>query len=171
VDQRIAEDSPTATERALIAAGVAAADAADIRRRSDELTLDELYLRDQAEREQWLDTPRFREELAEIERWRPSIRDDRYLAALGEPNRVSVEEVLLDSAAAQAGLRAGDVVLRYGEARIFNPGELVAETRGGNAGESVRLEILRGGERLEIEVPRGPLGLRIAASHGNPGES
>ena len=60
--------------------------------------------------------------------------------------------------------------LRYGESRIFSPSELVTATRGGIAGETVRVEIIRQGQRFEIEVPRGPLGVRIAASRGNPDE-
>jgi len=32
----------------------------------------------------------------------------------------------------------------------------------------VRVTVLRQGQRIEIDVPRGPLGLRIAASQGAP---
>lgn len=169
-------DGTTAMERALVAAGVDATTATEIRRRRDELSLSEIYLRDQAAREGWLDTPRFAAEMAEIERQRTSIRDeigdeayDRYLAALDQPNRVAVSEVMLQSPAAAAGLQAGDVVLRYGETRIFDPSELVSATRGGIAGETVRMEILRHGQQIEIAVPRGPLGITIAASKGDPG--
>jgi membrane-associated protease RseP (regulator of RpoE activity) len=165
------DDARTPTERALLAAGVDAATVEDIKRRRDELALAEIYLRDQATREGWLDTPRFREEMAEIARQRVSMRDeigdeayDRYLAALGHPNRVRVDEVFLDSPAAEAGLQAGDIVLRYGDARIFAPSDLVAETHGGTAGETVRLEVIRGGQRIAIDVPRGPLGVTVAAS-------
>lgn len=164
-------------ERALITAGVDPVSAADIRQRQDELTLAEMYLRDQAIREGWLDTPRFQEALAGLEQQRVSLRDeigdgayDRYLAARGEPNRVRVDEVMSASPAAAAGLQRGDIVLRYGDARIFRPGDLVAETRAGSAGEPVRVEVLRAGQRIEIEVPRGPLGLRIAAAQGEPGD-
>lgn len=167
----------TAMERALVAAGVDPTSAAEIRRRRDELTLSEIYLRDLATREGWLDTPRFAAEMAQIDRQRTSIRDeigdaayDRYLAALGQPNRVAVDEVLLESPAAVAGLQAGDVVLRYGDTRIFSPNELVNATRGGIAGETVRAAIIRAGQQLEIEVPRGPLGVRISAARGDPTE-
>jgi len=170
-----AAHASTSMERALAAAGVDPGTAADIKRRRDELALSEIYLRDQAVREGWLDTPRFGAEMADIEQQRTSVRDeigdeayDRYLAALNQPNRVAVDEVLLESPAAAAGLQAGDVVRRYGETRIFAPNELVTATRGGVAGEAVRVEIVRQGRRFEIDVPRGPLGIRITASHGDP---
>jgi C-terminal processing protease CtpA/Prc len=172
-----AHEAITAMEPALVAAGIDATTATEIKRRRDELALSEIYLRNQAEREGWLDTPGFAAKMAEIEGQRTSIRDeigdqayDRYLAALDQPNRVAVDEVLLDSPAAAAGLQAGDVVLSYGETRIFAPSELVTATRGGTAGENVRLEIIRQGQRFEVEVPRGPLGVRVAASRGNPAE-
>ncbi len=170
-------DASTAMERALVAAGIDATTTTEIRRRRDELSLSEIYLRNQAEREGWLDTPDFAAKMAEIERQRTSIRDeigdeayDRYLAALDHPNRVAVNEVMLESPAAAAGIQAGDVVLRYGETRIFAPSELVTATRSGTAGETVRMEIIRQGQRFEMRVPRGPLGVSIAASKGDPGE-
>jgi hypothetical protein len=176
-DLPLPDAAGTALERALVAAGLDPATAADIKRRRDELTMAEIILRDQATREQWLDTPRFQEAVASLEAQQTSIRDeigddgyDRYLAARGEPNRVRVDEVLAETPAAAAGLQAGDVVLRYGAARIFAPEDLVTETRSGTAGELVRVQVLRQGRRLEVEVPRGPLGLRIAASQGAPGE-
>ena len=176
-DPRGAPEATMSMERALLAAGIDATTATEIRRRRDELSLSEIYLRDQATREGWVDTPEFTAKLAEIERQRTSIRDeigddayDRYLAALDHPNRVAVNEVMLDSPAAVAGIQAGDVVLRYADTRIFDPGELVSATRGGTAGEPVRMEIMRQGQLLTIDVPRGPLGVSIAASKGAPGE-
>jgi PDZ domain-containing protein len=170
-------EGSTPMERALVAAGVDATTATEIRRRRDELSLSEIYLRDQATREGWLDSPRFTAEMAEIDRQRTSVRDeigddayDRYLAALDEPNRVAVNEVMLESPAAAVGLQAGDLVLRYGDTRIFSPGDLITATRGGTAGENVRVELIRQGQRLEVEVPRGPLGVMIGAVRGAPGE-
>ncbi len=167
----------TPMEHALIAAGVDPETAAGIKKKQDELALSEIYLRDQASREGWSDTPRFSQEMADIESQRTSVRDqigddayDRYLAALDHPNRVTVNDVLLESPAAAAGLQAGDVVLSYGDTRIFSPDELVAATRSGTSGEPVRLQVLRQGQPLEIDVPRGPLGVRIAASRGTPGD-
>jgi hypothetical protein len=164
-----AADGVSAVEHALVAAGIAPAAAAEIKHRQDSLALEEIYLRDQATREQWLDAPRFAEEMAKIQRQRTAMRDeigdeayDAYLAALGQPNRVRIEDVLHDSPAAQAGVQAGDIVLRYGDARIFATDELVAATHGGTPGENVHLELMRNGQPLAIDVPRGPLGVSIA---------
>ena len=169
------DDSVSSMERALIAAGIDAATAADIKRRGDELAMREMYLRDRAHREEWLDSPRFAEEMAAIQAQRTSIRDeigddayDRYLFAQGEGNRVRIDDVMSESPAAQAGLQTGDMILRYGDTRIFSPDDLVAQTRGGTAGEAIRLDVMRNGERVEIDVPRGPLGLRIAATQSEP---
>jgi hypothetical protein len=170
-----ASDTPSAMERALTAAGLDPATAAAIKERRDALTMTQMYLRDQATREQWLDSPRFQEEMAALSAQEVSMRDeigddayDRYLFALGDPNRVRVDDVLSYSPAAQAGLQTGDFILRYGDDRIFAPSELVAQTRAGGEGETVRLEIVRNGQRLAVEVPRGPLGLRVAAAQATP---
>jgi len=164
-------------ERALVAAGIDPQAAAEMKRQRDEISLAEIGLRDQATRDGWVDTPRFRDEMANLRHEQTSIRDeigddayDRYLAALGQPNRVTVSEVLMESPAAQAGLQPGDVLLRYGETRLFAPEELVAQTHSGMPGEPVPLEVLRQGQRIEIEVRRGPLGLGVAPGHGNPSE-
>jgi hypothetical protein len=165
-------------ERALAAAGLDAETAADIKYRQDELVMSEMYLRDQATREQWMDTPRFREEMAKIDAQRTSVRDeigddayDRYLFALGQTNRVRVDDVLAESPAAGVGLQSGDMIIRYGDARLFAPRDLVDQTHGGSLGETVRLEVSRNGERFEVEVPRGPLGLRVNAIQDKPDAS
>lgn len=164
-------------ERALVAAGIDHATAADMKRRRDALTMQEMYLRDQATREKWVDTPRFSEELAAIQQQQTSVRDeigdlayDRYLFAEGRTNRVRVDEVLSDSPAFAVGLQPGDMILSYGETRLFAPDELVAETRSGTPGDTVRLQVVRAGQHFEVDVPRGPLGLRIDAAQDKPAE-
>ncbi|MGD9765469.1 MAG: PDZ domain-containing protein [Candidatus Binatia bacterium] len=172
----VAEDhSASAVEQALASAGIDRGSAAEIKRRRDELAMAEMYLRDRATREQWLDTPRFSEEMAAIDAQRTSIRDqvgddayDRYLFALGETNRVRVDDVLASSPAAEAGLQPGDLIVSYADARIFAPADLVAATHAGTAGTTVQLEVLRNGERFQFNVPRGPLGLQIMGTRGNP---
>jgi hypothetical protein len=167
--------SKSAIERALTEAGLPPAAAADVKRRYDELAMDEASLRNLATREGWVDTPEFNEELEEIKADRLAIRDeigdeayDHYLFATGQPNRVYVTDVVTNSPAAQAGLQTSDVILSYGGARILAPDDLIAETEVGTVGEPTRVKITRNGEPLEVEVPRGPLGLRIGVTQEPP---
>jgi hypothetical protein len=158
----------------LEAAGLPERDAADLRRLFEETELERLYLRDQATREGW---PRGRlaAELAALDERMASVREDYgegaydwFLYAAGRANRVAVESVLGGSAAAEAGLRPGDLVYAYGGERIFKPGALVRSTQTGRLGETVELEVQRGGERLRVTVPRGPLGVRIGRETVEP---
>jgi membrane-associated protease RseP (regulator of RpoE activity) len=165
----------SALERALQAAGLDAATAEDIKRRGDQFAMTEMYLHDQATREGWVDTPRFQEEMDAIEQQRTSIRDeigddayDRYLFAMGRTNRIIVNDVMFQSVAEEVGLEAGDLIVRYDDALLFAPDELVSQTHTGPAGETVTLEVVRDGKRLEVQVPRGPLGLRIGPTQDYP---
>jgi S1-C subfamily serine protease len=155
--------------------GLPPAAAADVKRRYDELAMDEISLRNLATREGWIDTPEFAAELDEIEADRLAIRDeigdeayDHYLFAMGQPNRVYVTDVITNSPAARAGLQTSDVIVRYGEARIFAPNDLVAETQVGSQGEPIRVDITRNGKPLQLEVPRGPLGVEIGVTQEPP---
>jgi hypothetical protein len=167
-----AADSPSPgrawfDERRLAAAGLPERDADELHRLFEQVELDRLYLQNQATREAW---PRGRlaTELAALDDQLLSVRNDYgddaydwFLYAAGRSNRVVVEGVLGGSAAADAGLRTGDLVLSYDGERIFKPGTLVQGTLGGRMNETVEVEVLRGGERVELRLPRGPLGIRL----------
>ena len=170
-----ADYSKSAMERALIAGGLDPNTAADVKHKSDQLQMAQMYLRDQATREEWLDTPRYQEEVAALEAQQVSIRDelgeegyDQYLFSLGQTNRIRIDDVMSGSPAADAGLEVGDMILRYGDTRVFAPDELVAQTTAGQPGEMVRLVVIRQGNLISIDVPRGPLGLRINAAQAMP---
>ena len=165
-------------ERALVDAGLDTETAEGIKHHRDELAMTEMYLRDQATREGWLDTPRFDEEMAAVAEERTSLRDeigddayDRYLFAMGQRNRVIVNDVMVRSAAEDAGLQSGDLIISYDGARVFTREELVDQTHDGDIGDSVVLRIIRNREPIEIEVPRGPLGLRIGSTQDDPNQS
>jgi S1-C subfamily serine protease len=134
-----------------------------------------LYLRDRARREGWIGTVRFSNEVAKLEESRQDVRAslgdpgyDAYLYATGQSNRVIIREMLQGSPAKTAGLNAGDVVLRYDGKRVFTTRELQSATTGGRAGESVHVEVLRNGQRIDVYVPRGPLGVYLDSDSAKP---
>ena len=127
---------------------------------------------DRALREGWFMQKRHSAELAQLDReLREDLQDadyDRYLYALGEPNRLRAGEVLEGSTARAAGLRRGDTILRYNDVRVFKPGELLLASSGGNPGDMVPVDIDRDGYRKRIYVELGPLGVKIEHDSGPP---
>lgn len=147
----------------------------EIQRRQAALEMERLYLRDQAIREGWMDTDRYRERLRELESASGDLRAelgdeafDRYLYASDRPNRVRVQSLIDGSPAAAAGLRPGDVILSYGEQRILRYGDLTQATTAGDAGTLVRVRVQRGDTSLDVFVPRGPLGVRLTSLSMEP---
>jgi membrane-associated protease RseP (regulator of RpoE activity) len=152
----------------LIAAGIPEMVATDIQARLDKWQWERLQLQDRARREGWFNSARYRREThalqPEYESLRTEIGDDNYdrlLYALGRSNRVRVRDVIQFSAAAQAGLQAGDRIVEYGGQRVFSTGELNALTAEDSAGAPVLARVERDGERLDVYLPRGPIGVRI----------
>ncbi|MDH3647548.1 MAG: PDZ domain-containing protein [Gammaproteobacteria bacterium] len=163
------------SEARFIEAGFPADVAARLKREMDQIALDRLYLRDQAVREGWLGSPRYRDELRALNKKQNEFREslnsdeyDRYLYALGRPNRVIVSSVLTGSPAGESGLLAGDAILSYDGTRVYSPSEIRRETSGGNAGAVVPIEVMRDGQRQIIYVPRGPLGVNMGATSTRP---
>jgi len=180
-DPSRAEEGPPVEEPrgldadALTAAGFSAETVRAFKSRVDQIELDRLYLRDLAAREGWLDTPRFSEEAGDYEldirQTREEFGDEFYdwmLFTTGHPNRVGVGEVIDGSPAAEAGLLPGDVIVAYDDQRVFSPGELRDATTTGNAGESTAVVVRRGGSEFRLDVPRGPLGIRIDYTSEQP---
>lgn len=93
-----------------------------------------------------------REEIGEAEY-------EQYLAALGAPTAVGIRGVLTSSPAETAGLQSGDQVLSYAGTRVFDMRDLNRLTFEGESGEPVILEVLRNGQRMQVMIPRGPLGI------------
>ncbi len=141
----------------------------------DETAMARLYIRDQAAREGWLNSPRFGETLSALPGSLASLQASmdeetfaRYLYAIGRPNQVRVNGVLDGSAAANAGLETNDVILRYAGQRLYGARALRDLTRGGEAGELVAVEVRRGDQLVQTYVPRGPLGVNITSERGLP---
>lgn len=84
---------------------------------------------------------------------------ERYLAAQGQPTAIQVTRVLDSSPGDRAGIQPGDRIISYNGARVFSVSDLRALTLQGNAGEDVVIEIEREGVPMQLNLPRGPVGI------------
>jgi hypothetical protein len=134
--------------------------------------MDRASILNNALREGWFLEERHSAELAQLNQdLREEIGEegyDRYLYALGKPNRLRAAKVFEGSPASEAGLMGGDLILRYDDVRLFKTGELVMAASRGELGAPVAMEILRNDRRLTITVRRGPLGVMLKPGRGAP---
>lgn len=137
--------------------------------------LEQLELRDTASREGWLGSEEYREKVRALGESQISLREeigdqkyDQYLYESGQPNRVAVSSVIAGSSAESVGLRSGDIINEYAGKRTFTSRELQTATRDGTRDETVSIQVLRDGERIELNVPRGPLGIMLDVERVEP---
>jgi len=154
-------------EQALIEGGMDSVQASQLKAYFEQLEMERLYLRDQAAREGW-DRARLRDEFRQLDDKEESLRDqlgesayDAYLYASGQSNRVAVTSVLASAQAGQAGIEAGDHILRYDNQRVYNWRDLRTATTSGDISDVVEVEVDRDGETLQFYLARGPLGIRM----------
>jgi len=181
----VASDTQRVTQRnertqlsfdgALIAIGVTAPRVTELKQRLERMELQQIYLRNQAQREGWLGTPRYNEERRKLDDKDALVRAevgdeayDKYLYLSGEENRVVIQSVLSGSAAQVAGLQDGDIIYRYDQKRIFRWSDITNSTAIGRMGENVMVEVQRAGQPFTVYIPRGPLGVRLAALSEKP---
>jgi serine protease Do len=74
---------------------------------------------------------------------------------LKTPNGALVAKVEPDSAAAKAGIKVGDVILKFNGAPILDAGQLSARVGVTAPGEKASLEIWRGGKTIDIDATVG----------------
>jgi hypothetical protein len=160
---------------AFLEAGFGETDAAWFAGLSEDTIAARFRLRDRAEREGWLDTARYREALAklpgslsELSKTMDEDTFSRYLYAVGRPNTVRVNEVLAGSAAQAAGVEPGDVLLRYGDTRLYTARGLRELTRAGEPGAMVAVEIQRDDRVIQTWLPRGFMGVSISSERALP---
>ncbi len=134
----------------------------------DDKRLQRLNLRDQAIREGWQNSDQYVEKMHALGDAAYGLKQefgeevyDQYLYASGRPNRVVVREVINGSVAQSAGLKPGDIILRYAEESIYNMDELREATTKGNSGESILLEFMRDKQSYSATIVRGPLGISM----------
>jgi membrane-associated protease RseP (regulator of RpoE activity) len=159
----------------LIKAGLDTFTAQQIARKQSAAELRRLELRDNAIREGYIGTERFREEIAQWREEEVRVRDeideasyDKYLYYTGRPNRVAVASVLLGSAAEQSGIQQGDMILRYEDEPLYSNRDLRTATIQGERDELVTLTVQRGDSRVTVSTQRGPLGVRLSPMSINP---
>ena len=176
VDRDVAALADDLRLGALVEAGIHEGDAREIKRRMDAIDMEMMNLQYEASSGGWIGTERFAKAFRELRERRESVREsvgdetyDKYLYAMGQPNRIAVQEVLEGSPAQRAGLRPGDLLLSYGGDRLFTLNELVERSRRGG-GDTVAVEVLRDGRRTLVYMPRGPLGIRSSFSRVDPAE-
>jgi len=162
-------------ETRLVAAGLEPQQAKTIMQFLADIEMERLYLHDQATREGWLGTPRYRQENMILNESEEDLRlelgdadYDRYLYGTGQPNRVIIQSVIEGSPAQEAGIQSQDIVYSYAGNRLYTIRDLVTATTEGVANESVLLEVIRNGNIHEFYLPRGPLGVRVTSESHKP---
>jgi C-terminal processing protease CtpA/Prc len=168
-------ESVTSVEERMVAAGFTMDQQEQLRRREAEAVMEQIQLDDRARREGWFGTPRYYSEFEQLASGAEVLRNelgddgyDRYLYANRRPNRIAVASVIQTSPAEQAGLRAGDVITRYGGDRIFATEQLSSLRSSGDPGAPVVVEIIRDGQPMQITMPRGPMGITTQPSVADP---
>lgn len=159
----------------LLAAGLDEQTASELQRRNDQFQLSRLELFDQAAREGWDDSDQLNERLEALQESRLDLRAelgdaayDQYLYESGSSNRIAIDSVISGSAASQAGLQAGDMIISYAGERTFAVQDLQQATRAGSRGESVQLVFERSGQSLATDILRGPLGVTLRPLRQSP---
>ena len=95
--------------------------------------------------------------------------DNAQAYGLAEPRGVGIEGVLPGQPAAQAGLRAKDVVLSVDGTRVDSPRDLQRVVAGTPVGKLVRIAVLRDGREEELPVTIGRYPDEDDASAPRPG--
>ncbi len=93
---------------------------------------------------------------------------ERFLEAQGQPTSIQITRVLDSSPGSEAGLQPGDQIVSYDGERVFNVNDLRELTLNGAAGEDVVIEIDRDGVRMQLSVPRGPVGITGSGANFRP---
>ena len=84
---------------------------------------------------------------------------ERYLEAQGQPTTIGINQVYTGSPGSEAGLRPGDRLVRYDGERVYSISDLRRQAMQGTSGENVVIEVERDGMRMQVSVPRGPIGI------------
>jgi serine protease Do len=89
---------------------------------------------------------------------------------LSSPNGALVAKVVPDSAAAEAGIKVGDVILKFNGAPIIDAGSLSQRVGVATPGEKAAIEIWRNGKTLDLTATIGNAAT-LAAADESSGDS
>ena len=84
---------------------------------------------------------------------------ERYLTANGRSTSVGIGNVIPNSPAQEAGLQAGDQIVRYDGERVFSMMDVAGHIMQNEAEGNVVVDIERDGTPMQLVIPRGPLGV------------
>lgn len=84
---------------------------------------------------------------------------ERYLEAQGQPTAIGISQVYSGSPGSEAGLQPGDRLVSYDGERVYSISDLRRQTMQGAPGDNVVIEVERDGMRIQLSVPRGPIGI------------
>ena len=165
---------PSVEER-LVASGFTQDQLASFARLEAEDQMRQIELNDRARREGWVNSPRYYEEVQALASGGSSVREllgdedyDRYMFARGLPNRIAVQNVIDTSPAQEAGIQNGDIIVAYAGQKIFSTRDLTELRSSGTLGEQVTIDIIREGRRLQLTMPRGPIGVSTIPTVDDP---
>jgi len=79
-------------------------------------------------------------------------KEDLAKLKLSSQNGVAVEEVTTDSAAAKAGVKAGDVVVQFDGENVRSAAQLTRLVRETASGRTVKMGVVRDGKRMDVDV-------------------
>lgn len=152
-------------EQSLKNLSVPTATIANLKHAVEDISLQKLELRHQANREGWGRSRKLQQQIKALdEQLKSQLTPDELdlvLFATGRHNRVEVTDTIENSAAGIAGIRTGDIILSYDGQHIFEPLTLFKATADGSLGDMTEVIIDRQGEQLSVYVPRGSLGVRF----------
>lgn len=159
--ERRYRNSAEGRKQQLVDAGFLPAQADWILRREQELQMEALQARFNAERSgEPVDWAANRSMPSDT--LRAELGDDgyeQYLDATGRSTNVAVSSVIESSPAQSAGLQPGDEIVRYDGERVFSMTDLTRQTMVGEPGETVVVDIMRNGNLMQVALPRGPVGI------------
>jgi major membrane immunogen (membrane-anchored lipoprotein) len=95
----------------------------------------------------------------------PEVLHSQLPGVLPKGQGVLVEQVAKDSPAAKAGLQAHDILLNFGDQKLYAPEQLVKLVRHDKPGQVVAVDFLRGGKKMSCNITLD------AATHRNAHEN